>query len=244
MGGARTLRTTSSSPAPSGGKLFGPELFRFLGELALTNERQWFDANKDRYERDVREPALEFVRRIAPALAGVSKQFVASDKKVGGSLMRIHRDVRFSRDKAPYKTNVGLHFRHGAGKDVHAPGIYLHIEPASVFLGVGMWHPEPEALARLRAAIVDDPDEYVRVCANKSFTRSFSLRGDSLSRPPRGFDPEHPLIDELKRKDHIAVCDFEAAVVTKPGFVETLAERMRASAPYLRWQVEALGLPF
>ena len=121
---------------------FTPETFRFLTELALNNSRTWFEANKARYEALVREPALAFIRGAGPHLRKISRHLVASDRKIGGSLMRVHRDVRFSRDKSPYKTNVGIQFRHEVGKDVHAPGLYVHIAPDECFLGAGVWHPE------------------------------------------------------------------------------------------------------
>ena len=134
-----------STPAPAKKKApavvsagfggFGPGLIQFFGELSLHNDREWFEANRQRYEREVREPALGFIRAMQPKLAKISSHFTAIDKKVGGSLMRIHRDVRFSSNKDPYKTNLGIQFRHEVGKDVHAPGLYVHVDIEGVFLG-------------------------------------------------------------------------------------------------------------
>ncbi|MCA9241330.1 MAG: DUF2461 domain-containing protein, partial [Planctomycetales bacterium] len=132
-------------------------LLHFLEELSRNNNKKWFDKHKPRYEREVREPALAFIAAMEKPLARLSPHFKAIPKKVGGSLMRIHRDVRFSHDKSPYKTNVGIHFRHDAGKDVHAPGIYFHIDTSEVFLGVGLWRPEAAALAAIRDSISADP---------------------------------------------------------------------------------------
>src|SRR5688572_14502440 len=171
---------------------FPKDVFAFLAELAVNNEREWFNEHKDRYEGSVRGPALEFIRAIAPKLGKFSSHFVASDAKVGGSLMRIHRDTRFSKEKTPYKTNVGIQFRHEAGKDVHAPGVYVHLDPDQCFLGVGLWQPEPDALTGIRAAIAGDPAAWKRASAGPKFRTSFELRGEMLKRPPRGFDPEHP----------------------------------------------------
>src|SRR5918996_3776624 len=141
---------------------FGPELFRFLRDLEANNDRTWFNANKDRYEREVRDPALDFVEDFAPRLAEISQHFVADPRPSGGSLFRIHRDTRFSKDKSPYKTHVGIHFRHERAKDVHAPGFYLHLEPRSVFVGAGIWHPNSPTLAKIRAAIADDAEAWLR----------------------------------------------------------------------------------
>ena len=107
--------------------MFSAATFSFLEELAAHNNRAWFEANKSRYESVVREPALQFIAAMAPLLAEFAPHFRAEPRRVGGSLMRVHRDTRFSRDKSPYKTNIGIQFRHALGKDVHAPGFYLHV---------------------------------------------------------------------------------------------------------------------
>jgi hypothetical protein len=125
--------------------LFTADLFGFLEDLKRHNDRAWFSKNKERYLDVVQEPAIEFVRAFAPSLARISPQFVPEDRPVGGSLFRIYRDVRFSKDKSPYKTHVGISFRHRNGKDVQAPGYYLHLEPGQVFVAaVG-----PRASSRL-----------------------------------------------------------------------------------------------
>lgn len=222
---------------------FHPRLFQFLAELDEHNDRNWFSQHRERYERDVREPALAFIRAMAPALAKISKEMVASDKKVGGSLMRVHRDVRFSRDKSPYKTNVGIQFRHVAGKDVHAPGLYVHLALDSCFLGSGLWHPEREALAGIRRAIDERPEVWKKLWRGKGLAQ-WSLGGEALKRPPRGFDPEHPLIDELKRKDFIAISEIGHDDVLDPGFPRFVATRFRATRPFLAFLTQAVGLAF
>ena len=118
---------------------FGPELFAFLRALDKNNNREWFQANKKRFERDVRDPMLRFIADFGSQLDKISTRFVADPRPNGGSLFRIYRDVRFSKDKRPYKTNVGAHFRHQAGKDAHAPGFYFHMEPGEVFGGSGIY---------------------------------------------------------------------------------------------------------
>lgn len=223
---------------------FGPELVKFLTELDQNNDRTWFDENKHRYETDVREPALEFIRLMAPRLGKISKYLVAIDKKVGGSLMRIHRDVRFSKNKRPYKTNVGIQFRHVEGKDVHAPGFYFHVDPEAVFLGAGMWHPEPGALAAIREAIVDNPKAYRTALAAKAFKQGFTLEGDSLQRAPKGYDPDHPLIDGLRRKDHIAVLNLTRRDLARADLVDQVAKQFAATKPFMAFLTKAVGLPF
>src|SRR5262245_47499561 len=136
---------------------FRRELFRFLEALRRNNDRAWFTANKDRYEREVRDPMLAFVAELAAPLANITRWGLADSSPAGGSLFRIYLDVRFSKDKSPSMTHVAAQFRHRAGRDVHAPGFYIHLEPGQVFAGAGLWHPEPDALQTVRSAIARDP---------------------------------------------------------------------------------------
>jgi uncharacterized protein (TIGR02453 family) len=223
---------------------FRPGLLAFLRELDLNNDRDWFERNKQRYEDEVREPARAFIRAMAPHVESLSPHIVADDRKVGGSLMRVHRDVRFSMDKRPYKTNLGIQFRHDAGRDVHAPGLYFHVDPKSMFLGAGMWRPDGPSLAAVRAAIVDDPAAWRRVRDGKRFRSAWELAGVSLKRPPRGFDPEHEMIEDLKRTDHIAVCTLTPGDAVRPDLVRFVSERFARSRDYLAWIAEAVGMPF
>ena len=222
--------------------LFTRRTFDFLRELALHNERQWFDRNRDRYERDAKGPALRFVAEFAPHLKRIGPNFRADPRPVGGSLFRIHRDVRFSKDKSPYKTHVGIRFPHVARKDVHAPGYYLHLEPGEVFVGCGVWHPDAATLGRIREAIMSRPERWRRARDGKEFRSRFRLAGDSLRRAPRGYDPDHPLIVDLKRKDFIAVAELEEETVLRSDFVREFAAVCRDASPFQRFLLDALGL--
>jgi uncharacterized protein (TIGR02453 family) len=223
---------------------FGPGLLKFLRALKRNNDRAWFDKHKDDYEAEVREPALIFIRIMARHVQRISPHLAARDTRVGGSLMRIHRDVRFSKNKLPYKTNLGIQFRHEAGKDIHAPGLYFHVEPRRVFLGCGMWRPDRDALATLRDDIVDDPQGWVRVRDAKGFCEQWSLGGSSLKRAPRGYPDDHPLIEDLRRTDHIAFCELPDKFVVDPDLIGKVAGRYRKAKTYLRWQARALDLAF
>ena len=223
---------------------FTPETFRFLTELALNNSRTWFEANKARYEALVREPALAFIRGAGPHLRKISRHLVASDRKIGGSLMRVHRDVRFSRDKSPYKTNVGIQFRHEVGKDVHAPGLYVHIAPDECFLGAGVWHPDAQALGAIRRRIAEHPMLWKRASQSQRFLSEFALSGSSLTRPPKGFDPAHPWIEDLKRTDFIAVAPLSPREVTARDFPHAATARLGAGKPLMAFLCEALNLAF
>jgi uncharacterized protein (TIGR02453 family) len=226
------------------GGYFTADTFAFLAALADNNERPWFEAHKDDYEAAVRAPAFAFIADMAADLAGISSHFIASARPVGGSLMRIHRDVRFGHDKRPYKTNIGIQFRHELGKDVHAPGFYVHVEPGGCFLGVGLWHPDADALGRIRDALVAKPAAWLAARDDKGFRRYFELTGDALTNAPRGYARDHPLVDDLKRKDFIALAGLDDAEVMAKGFRRTVVERFRASRPFMGLLCGALNLAF
>lgn len=223
---------------------FTPELFAFLRDLEANNDRAWFADNKARYEAAVREPALRFVDEFAPRLEQISPHLVADSRPTGGSLYRIHRDVRFSRDKTPYKTAAAISFRHELGRGAHAPGYYLHLAPGRVFAGAGIWRPEREALGQLRAAIAGDPDGWRAAVGDGPFAERFSLTGESLKRPPAGFDADHPLIEGLKRKDFVATASLTQGEVTRGGFIDRYAEACRAASPFMGFLCRALSVPY
>ena len=222
----------------------GSALFDFLRELKANNERPWFEANKARYRAEVRDPMLDFIQAFAEPLAEISPHFRADPRPSGGSLFRIYRDTRFSKDKTPYKTNVGAHFRHEAGKDAHAPGFYLHLEPEMCFAGCGIWHPDGPTLGKIRDAIVERPEEWTRITASDAFCRTFRLAGEALKRSPRGYDPEHPLIEDLKRKDFVAITDIPEAHTIRPDFLERYAAMARAGGALTAFLCRAVGVPF
>ena len=222
---------------------FTPATFKFLKDLAANNNRDWFNDNKARYEDKVKEPALRFISDFAPHLKKISPHFRADPRPNGGSLFRIYRDTRFSKDKTPYKTHTGIHFRHEAAKDAHAPGFYLHLEPGNVLMGAGCWHPARDALESIRDAIAGRPERWFEA-RDAVAGRDFEFEGDSLKRPPRGYPADHPAIEDLKRKDFIGVTHLADKDVTGPGFDAALAGTFRALAPLVRWLCEATGAEF
>lgn len=223
---------------------FTSATFTFLEQLAGNNDRAWFEANKGNYEDCVRTPALEYIRAMGPMLADFAPQFRADARKTGGSLMRVHRDSRFSADKTPYKTNVGIQFRHALGKDVHAPGFYLHVAPEECFLGVGSWHPDADLLARIRNLIAEHPARWRAARDDAPFAAHWRMEGETLKRPPRGFAADHPEIDDIKRKDFICLCPLTREEVTGAKLVELSAARFAAAAPFMRFLCEAAGVEY
>ena len=223
---------------------FDAALFTFLEALRSNNNRAWFQACRQRYERAVRGPMLRFIDDVGPRLWQISPRFVADARPNGRSLFRIHRDVRFAQDKCPYKTNAGAHFRHEAGRDAHAPGFYLHLEPGRVFIASGVWHPDRHALTKIRDAIVAYPQRWQRVISSKAFHATGSLGGNALKRHPSGYAPEHPLLADLKRKDYIALAHFTEEQACAPDFPHVFIETCRAFAPLPNFLTTALELPW
>lgn len=228
-------------------KYFTPALFAFLRELADNNDSEWWDANKNRYVETIREPARDFIADFGDLLAGISAHFSADTRTNGGSLMRPYRDMRFSNDKTPYKTNVGIQFRHKRGKDVHAPGFYLHLEPGRSFAGAGMWAPEPRVARTIRQAISDRPDAWEKAAHSKSFTDDWTLGDhseDRLKRVPKELNEEHPYPDDLRLKSFTAGAKLTQRMVTSNDFADELLALYATAGPYTEFLCEAIEVEF
>jgi uncharacterized protein (TIGR02453 family) len=236
---------------------FSDETFKFLRQLVKHNNRDWFMANKDRYEASVRGPALRLIGDLADPFKDISAQLTAVAKPVGGSLFRIHRDTRFANDKTPYKTHIGMYFSHaaatkaarndasgGAPGRLDAPGLYLHVEPGRCFLGGGIWHPQSETCRLIRDYMISNPASWKKATRDAKFKKVFELDGDALARPPKGYDPAHELIEDLKRKDFIASTQIDDAVLLRPDLVKQLMARYALMGPMLDWLCGALDLDF
>jgi uncharacterized protein (TIGR02453 family) len=223
---------------------FTPTLFRFLRDLRKNNDREWFLAHKDVYDRDVKAPVLAFVSAFAPALRRISPHLVADARPVGGSMMRPNRDVRRSDDKRPYRTHVGVYFRHAGTARGPGPGLYLHLEPGDVLASAGIWEPDRAMLSDVRDAIDASPAAWRRVVGAREFTRRFAFWGESLARVPRGYDPEHPLAADLKRRSYVAITGFGERDACAHDFTEQLERAWRATAPLMRFLTRALDLPW
>ena len=223
---------------------FPAESLEFLHELSLNNDRDWWAENKDRYEAVVREPALDFITAMGPEISKLSEHYTAVPSKVGGSMMRPYRDTRFSKDKTPYKTNIGIQFRHELAKDVHAPGFYLHIDNTGCFLAAGAWRPESAAVAKIRARIFEKPRDWSRVRDGRALKSLYTLGGTSLKRPPRGYRADDPMIEDIKRKDFVATTELSATDIEKAGFVKQCAGAFRKASALMAFLCAALEVPY
>ncbi len=224
-------------------KGFPADLFRFFKDLEQNNNRTWFNASKERYIASVVQPMGDFIVSMQPRLRAISPHYVADPKPHGGSMFRIYRDARFSKDKTPYKTHAACQFRHAAGKDVHAPGFYVHLGADELFFGGGIWQPGSRQLNRIRDFIADNVRSWARIKNAKKVLAVGGIQGESLLRPPRGFDAKHVHIDDLKRKSFFVMVGSDPAAALKPGFIDLVSDAFGRAAPLNRFICDALELP-
>jgi uncharacterized protein (TIGR02453 family) len=223
---------------------FPADFFCFFEQLRKNNNRDWFNTNKDRFQQSVLEPMSAFIRDIQPRLAAISKYYIADPKPQGGSMFRIYRDTRFSKDKTPYKTHAACQFRHETGKDAHAPGFYVHIEEDTVLYGGGIWLPPAPKLNAIRDFLADNARSWARVRNAKKVQDAGGIKGDGLQRAPRGFDDQHVHIEDLKRKSFYVMSEAPPQAAASPDFVDEVAQGFARAAPLNRFICDALELPF
>ena len=224
---------------------FSPDLLAYLEDLSRNNNREWFQENKTRYRETVQIPMSNFIMAFAPSLDKISSHYIADPRLHGGSMFRIYRDTRFAKGKPPYKTNIGCQLRHEAGKDAHAPGFYFHIEPGEIFIGGGIYKPDSAALFKVRTAISEKPEQWQKIIKQKRFKDRFTeVYGESLKRPPRGFDPEHPHLEHLKKKTLFVTEALSPADLYSPKLVEKVKKTFEAASPFMQFLTEALELPY
>ena len=221
---------------------FPEDLFRFLNDLSKNNNRDWFNDNKDRYQKSVVLPVKDFIVVMGERLNKISRSFMADPRTNGGSMFRIYRDIRFSKDKRPYKGNVGCQFRHVAGKTAHAPGFYVHLQPGNVFVGGGIWKPPNPVLDKIRTAIVEKPDKWSEITKRTKYFPT--IEGDQLKRPPRGYDVDHPHIEDLRRKSFFLKHNVEPSLIMKPEFIDETVQAFMHAAPLMKFVTNAMGLSF
>jgi len=223
---------------------FTPKSFALMREFARNNNREWFAANKTRFEETLRDPFLHLIADLAAPLAKISPHFRADPRPQGGSMFRIYRDTRFSGDKTPYKTWLGARLQHERAKQVPAPTFYMHIQPGQSFVGGGLWHPEPPTLKRVRDFLADNPASWKKAAHNKRFAERFEVGGESLSRPPRGYDPAHELIEDIKRKDFAAWTGIGDREACSSELRDILVAGFKGVAPMIDYLCAALDLEF
>jgi uncharacterized protein (TIGR02453 family) len=227
---------------------FPSAAFTFLKGLGENNNREWFEARRETYENALRTPMKSLIEEMDARLATFLPEITGTVK---GSMFRIHRDIRFSKNKAPYKTNAACWFFHrdaknSVGQDaVHGgAGLYFHLEPRACFAGGGVWMPPAPVLKRVRAALDVGHEEFNAIVKAKAFRKEFgdlSAEGSMLKRMPRGFDPDHPAGEWLKYQSFTAGCALKQADVTAASLADRLEQVFRTMSPLVRWLNGAMG---
>ncbi len=215
---------------------------RFLRELAQNNTREWFHANKTRYDRHVKQTCLDLIAALEAPLKTISPPFCADPRPVGGSLLRSQRDTRFSADKTPYKNWAGARLFRERRREIAAPSFNIHITPGDYLVGAGSRAPEAAALRRLRAFLLDNPGAWIVATRTPAIRTRYAFWGDSLKRNPAGIADDHPLVEDLRRKHLAAGCALTEADVMSAHLPTVVAGHPRALAPMLDDLCAALDL--
>lgn len=227
-------------------KGFNEEFWNFFDELKENNNREWFTENKDRYKSDIVTPCMDFIVDMGERLKDISPHYTAIPKANGGSMFRIYRDARFSKDKRPYKENAGIQFRHKLGKNAHAPGFYINLKKDGIFYGGGIWLPESQTLGEIRDRICYYPKKWQAVVENEDIIKTFGeIRGDGLKRPPRGYEPDHKYIEDIKRKSFFAMKNEDDYKITHSAkFIDEVVKTFDAASPLMAFICDAKNIEF
>lgn len=206
--------------------MLNPQTLKFLVSLKKNNNKEWFDKNRPTYET-ARKDFQTFVDTLIPELARFDKAVAGLEGKK--CLFRINRDVRFSKNKSPYKTNFGAIINPG-GKKSNLPGYYIHIEPGAAFIAGGVWMPEADKLNAIRQEIDYNLPEFQKIVNDKNFKKHFGKlsQEDKLVNPPKGYDKENPALELLKLKSFIAYKDLDSKVLTSKTFLKQCVETFKA----------------
>ena len=226
---------------------FPPAAFKFLKQLKRNNNREWFLANKPTYEASLLAPMRLFVEEVDVLLADLAPEISGSPKR---SIFRIYRDVRFSKDKSPYKTNMGCWFTHvraghGVGSETHGAGagFYFHFEPGECMVAGGVWMPPRPALNKIREAVDEDFAGITKILGDKKFVKRFGElhREKPLTRVPKPFDKDHPAADLLKLVSFTVAAPISDADVGSAKLPKRLESDLKTMLPLVRWLNGALG---
>ena len=208
-----------------------PSTFKFLNSLNKNNNKLWFDANRKQYEQ-AKQDFLLLTEQLIAGIAVFDPPIALLKAK--DCLFRINRDVRFSKDKSPYKNNIAGYFNRNGKKGIGA-GYYLHIEPGKSFAAGGMWMPEPKELANIRQEIDYSFDSWKKIIGNATFKKTFieGIKGEALVRPPKGYDETNPAIRYLKMKNFVVTKPFTDTEIQSKAFVKDVASTFKAMKPMI-----------
>ena len=219
---------------------FPREGIEFLKRLKRNNNRPWFEKHKGEYESHVKLPMQSLIAALKPHFDKFAPEFDVNPRR---SMFRVYRDVRFSKDKTPYKTHVAGHFvLRGKPKGIEGSGYYLHIEPGEVFLGGGIYMPDGEQIKRIRRAIADRSEQFLSIISDRRFKKRFGrIEGDKLQRVPQGYEPDHPMAEWLKHKQFFVGIEWPESKCYKRVFVKEIARLFEEATPFVRFLNEAMS---
>ncbi len=216
---------------------FNKQALTFLRGLKRNNEREWFNARKQVFERELKEPMLVIIRRITDAMPDFAPGHVRPAEK---SLFRIYRDTRFSNDKRPYKTHIAAWWSHQGMEKTSGAGYYFQVDPTGVLIAGGAYMPEKEQLAAIRHWLLDHHLQFRRLLNRPAIKKSFSLfEGNALIRAPKGFPVDHPALDLIRCRQWGLHAELPVEEAFKPNFAELIIRHFRLIAPV----VDALNAP-
>jgi uncharacterized protein (TIGR02453 family) len=208
-------------------------MVRFFRSLKRNNRREWFQPRKHLFEQHVKAPMLDLVAVINTELSKFAPEYVTEPKS---AIFRIYRDTRFSADKTPYKTHVAASFSRRGGERLGTGGFYFSVSNQAIEVAAGLWHPDREVMLMVRNHIAETHDELTRILADKKSRKlAGELKGDALTRSPKGFDPAHPAAEFIKMKDWVLDVNLDAKLATTPQLQGAIVERFRAMAPLLAY---------
>lgn len=223
---------------------FSTRTFDFFRALKVNNEREWFNDHKQDYLDHVKAPMMQFLRDLDPMLRTFAPCYRVVDKGNGGSMFRIYRDARFSKDKTPYKTQASARIWHAEAGRQNTPLFYLHLAPDEVFVAAGIWAPETRVLNRIRRFMINNPNTWRRLTEDQRFRRMFDFGGSSLKRMPRGFEAHEAMAEDLKRKSQVVVARMTESQACGPRFLSSCLTRFERAAPMMDYLCAALDLEF
>jgi uncharacterized protein (TIGR02453 family) len=212
---------------------FPKDMVTFFRSLKRNNGREWFQPRKHIFEKQIKEPMARLVEALNTDFAKFAPEYVSDPKK---AIFRIYRDTRFSPDKTPYKTHIACSFGRRGGEHMSVSGFYFSVSSDEIEVAGGIYHPAPETTLLVRTYISENYEELRRILAAKNLRRLLGeLRGDQLSRAPKGFDPRHPAIDLIRKKDWILDVTLDPAMATTPRLYPEIVDRFRVIAPLVEF---------
>jgi uncharacterized protein (TIGR02453 family) len=213
---------------------FPKECIEFFKRLKRNNNRKWFEAHKEEFEKFAKSPMQSFIAALQPHFAHFAPEFDLNPRR---SIFRIYRDIRFSPDKTPYKTHIAAHFvLRGRPKGFVGSGYYFHIEPGEVFVGGGIYIPDSDQLKKIRKAVAEHGGEFLSIIENKRFKKNFApFEWSKLQRVPKGYDENHPMAEWLKYKQFFVGVSWPEEKCYQKKIVENVVGICEEAAPLVRF---------